>query len=163
MSAQLILPSTDEASPALDIYRQFRGLIVSGQFGTGERLPTVRQTASDLGVAPGTAAKAYRLLERDGLVVTRTAAGTRVANSAAVLPRSVVRRIRDLIAEAEAAEADSDDVIDVLRVIWQTGPTTPPSVDGEQPGPGQNPQEHMRIGAVHETAVRESRHEGNTP
>jgi DNA-binding transcriptional regulator YhcF (GntR family) len=121
MSAAPIQPVTDEASPALDIYRQFRGLIVSGQLGAGERLPTVRQTASDLGVAPGTAAKAYKLLERDGLVVTRTAAGTRVAESAAVLPRSVVRRIRDLVAEAEAAGAEADDVIDVLRVVWQAG------------------------------------------
>ncbi|TFD88547.1 GntR family transcriptional regulator [Cryobacterium lactosi] len=121
MSAGPIQPVTDEASPALDIYRQFRGLIVSGQLGAGERLPTVRQTASDLGVAPGTAAKAYKLLERDGLVVTRTAAGTRVAESAAVLPRSVVRRIRDLVAEADVAGAEADDVIDVLRVIWQAG------------------------------------------
>ena len=119
MSARPTSPLTDESSPALDIYRQFRGLIVSGQLGAGERLPTVRQTASDLGVAPGTAAKAYKLLERDGLVVTRTAAGTRVAESAAVLPRAVVRRIRDLVAEADSVGADADDVIDVLRVIWQ--------------------------------------------
>jgi DNA-binding transcriptional regulator YhcF (GntR family) len=118
MSMQPSLSPTDEASPALDIYHQFRGLIVSGQLGAGERMPTVRQTASDLGVAPGTAAKAYKLLERDGLVVTRTAAGTRVAESAAVLPRSVVRRIRDLVAEAESAGADADVVIDVLRVVW---------------------------------------------
>lgn len=112
------LSPTDEASPALDIYRQFRGVIVSGQLGAGERLPTVRQTASDLGVAPGTAAKAYKLLERDGLVVTRTAAGTRVADSAAVLPRTVVRRIRELVDEAETVGADPDVVIDVLRVVW---------------------------------------------
>lgn len=119
MTTQPILPPTDDASPALDIYRQFRGLIASGQLGAGERLPTVRQTASDLEVAPGTAAKAYKMLERDGFVVTRTAAGTRVAESAAVLPRSVVRRIRDLVADAESAGADAEDVIDVLRVVWQ--------------------------------------------
>lgn len=131
MSTQPILPPPEETSPALDIYRQFRGLIVSGQLGAGERLPTVRQTASDLKVAPGTAAKAYKLLERDGLVVTRTAAGTRVAAAAAVLPRSVVRRIRDLVAEADAAGANSDDVIDVLRVVWQARPTTPAQSEGQ--------------------------------
>lgn len=114
------LPANDEASPSLDIYRQFRGLIVSGQLGAGERLPTVRQTASDMSVAPGTAAKAYKMLERDGLVITRTAAGTRVAESAAVLPRAVVRRIRDLVVEAGSAESTADDVIDVLRVIWKS-------------------------------------------
>ncbi len=120
MTANPILSAADEASPTMDIYRQLRGLIVSGQLGANERLPTVRQTASDLGVAPGTAAKAYRMLEQDGLVVSRTAAGTRVAASAAVLPSSVLRRIRDLVAEAAAAGADPDDVVNVLRVVWRT-------------------------------------------
>lgn len=114
-----MLSATDEGSPTMDIYRQFRGLIVSGQLGANERLPTVRQTASDLGVAPGTAAKAYKMLEQDGLVVTRTAAGTRVAESAARLPLAVTRQIRELAAEAEAAGANPDDVIDVLRVVWR--------------------------------------------
>nr|WP_236571301.1 GntR family transcriptional regulator [Microbacterium hydrocarbonoxydans] len=109
--------SIDDSSPAVDIYRQFRGLIVSGQLGAGERLPTVRQTASDLGVAAGTAARAYRLLERDGLVVTRTAAGTRVSDSAGVVPRAVIRQIRELVAAAEEAGSAIDDVIDILRVV----------------------------------------------
>lgn len=104
----------------MDIYRQLRGLIVSGQLGANERLPTVRQTASDLGVAAGTVAKAYKMLEHEGLVVTRTAAGTRVAESAAVLPASVMRRIRELVAEASASGADADDVVNVLRVVWRT-------------------------------------------
>lgn len=121
MTTQPILSATDEGSPTIDIYRQLRGLIVSGQLGANERLPTVRQTASDLGVAPGTAAKAYRMLEHDGLVVTRTAAGTRVAESAAVLPMSIMRHIRELVAEAASTGADVDDVINVLRVVWRAG------------------------------------------
>lgn len=120
MKTPATLVTTDEANPAMDIYRQFRGLIVSGQLGANERLPTVRQTASDLGVATGTAAKAYRLLEQDGIVVTRTAAGTRVSESAAVLPRSVIRHIRDLVDEAVSTGCTSDDVVDVLRLVWRT-------------------------------------------
>lgn len=114
------LAPTDEANPARDIYRQLRGLIASGQLGAGERLPTVRQTASDLGVAPGTVARAYKLLEGEGLVVSRTAAGTRVAESAGVLPASVIRRVRELVEDAASVDADLDDVVDVLRTIWQT-------------------------------------------
>ncbi|WP_223622665.1 GntR family transcriptional regulator [Microbacterium sp. EST19A] len=115
------LAPADEANPALDIYRQLRGIIVSGQLGAGERLPTVRQMASDLGVAPGTAARAYKMLEGEGLVISRTAAGTRVAESAGVLPASVIRLIRDLVDEADSVAADPDDVVDVLRAIWQAG------------------------------------------
>ena len=108
----------DEGTPALDIYRQFRGLIASGQLGAGERLPTVRQSAGDLGVAPGTVAKAYKMLERDGIVDTRVGSGTRVSPTAAVLPGAVVRRIRDLIDEATATGVGSEDVVDALRTIW---------------------------------------------
>ncbi len=134
MTANALLAATDEGSPTVDIYRQFRGLIVSGQLGANERLPTVRQTASDLGVAPGTAAKAYKMLEQDGLVVTRTAAGTRVAESAARLPLAVTRQIRELIAEAEAAGASPEDVADVLRVIWRTrAGTSSESTSGNPP------------------------------
>lgn len=112
--------SADESSPALEIYRQFRGLIASGQLGVNERLPTVRQTASDFGVAPGTAAKAYKMLEQEGMVVTRTAAGTRVAEAAARLPQQVIRPIRELVIAAQVSGAHLNDVIDVLRVTWQT-------------------------------------------
>jgi len=112
--------STDEGSPTLEIYRRFRGLIVSGQLGANERLPTVRQTAGDFGVAPGTAAKAYKMLEHEGLVVTRTAAGTRVSEAAGTLPQPVIHPIRELVAAAESSGAHLNDVIDVLRVTWQT-------------------------------------------
>ncbi|WP_228484483.1 GntR family transcriptional regulator [Microbacterium cremeum] len=133
MNAHPVLSAADDGSPTMDIYRQFRGLIVSGQLGANERLPTVRQTASDLGVAPGTAAKAYKMLERDGLVVTRTAAGTRVAESASRLPLAVTRQIRDLVTEAEAAGVSPADVIDVLRVVWRSvaGTATESTTGGE--------------------------------
>lgn len=119
MTPDARLSAADESSPAQDIHRQLRGLIVSGRLGAGERLPTVRQTASDLGVAPGTVARAYKMLEAEGLVVSRTAAGTRVAASAGVLPAPVIRRIRDLVDTAVAAESTIDDVVDVLRATWQ--------------------------------------------
>lgn len=135
MTPRSPLAGADDALPARDIYRQLRGLIVSGQLGAGERLPSVRQTASDLGVAPGTAARAYKMLEADGLVVSRTAAGTRVADSAAVLPAAVIRRIRELVDSAEDAGIDAADVTDALRTIWRSR-----HVDFERPAalPGES-------------------------
>lgn len=120
MTTHSAVTAQDENSSAIDIYRQLRGLIVSGQLGANERLPTVRQTAADLNVAQGTAAKAYKMLEQDGLVVSRTAAGTRVADSAAVLPRSLIKKIRELVDEAAASNTDPHDVLNVLRLILQT-------------------------------------------
>lgn len=122
MSTPTSLRSSEEGVAASDIYQQLRGLILSGQLGAGERLPTVRQTATDLGVATGTVAKAYKLLEVEGLVVSRTAAGTRVAESAGVLPETVIRRIRALVDDAATAGARPEDVVSVLRLMWPVDP-----------------------------------------
>ena len=118
MNAQPVQPLPEEGNPSMEIYQQFRGLIVSGRLGSGERLPSVRQVAKDLDVALGTAAKAYKLLERDGLVVSRTSAGTRVATDAALLPGPVVARIRDLVSLAREAGARQEDVVSALRNAW---------------------------------------------
>ncbi len=54
----------------------------------GVRLPTVRALANDLGIAPGTIARAYQELESAGLVVSRRRVGTLVTAP----PRSLVTK-----------------------------------------------------------------------
>jgi GntR family transcriptional regulator len=61
------------------IVDQIREAVAAGGLRPGERLPTVRQLAADLDIAPGTAARAYQELEQLGVVVTERARGTRVA------------------------------------------------------------------------------------
>lgn len=100
-----------------DITQLFRGAIHSGTLGDGERLPTVRQTARDFGVAQATAAKAYRALETEGLVVTRTAAGTRVAPGASRAPKAVIEQARTLLDASEKAQLPLEDVIAILRAL----------------------------------------------
>ena len=78
----------------------------------------MRQVAKDLDVALGTAAKAYKMLERDGLVTSRTGAGTRVTSTAALLPGVVVAQIRELVALSKREDARQDDVIAALRNAW---------------------------------------------
>jgi GntR family transcriptional regulator len=121
VSENIVTPLPEENSPSIEIYQLFRGMIVSGQLGSGERLPSVRQVAKDLDVALGTAAKAYKLLERDGLVVSRTGAGTRVAENASVLPGTVVNQIRALVAQAKRDRVSQEDVISALRNSWKAG------------------------------------------
>jgi DNA-binding transcriptional regulator YhcF (GntR family) len=53
----------------------------------GQRLPTVRKLAADLGLAPNTVARAYRELEADGFVETRGRNGTVVRSQGEVAER----------------------------------------------------------------------------
>lgn len=59
---------------------QLSVMVAVGRLESGARLPTVRQLATQIGLAPGTVARTYRELERDGVVVTRGRAGTFVAD-----------------------------------------------------------------------------------
>jgi DNA-binding transcriptional regulator YhcF (GntR family) len=75
----------------------------AGTLSAGDRLPTVRQLASDLGLASNTVARAYRELEEAGVVETRGRNGTFVAAhgsdqamEAAVATAAYVRRLREL-------------------------------------------------------------------
>jgi len=61
------------------IVEQVQEQVAVGALVAGERLPTVRRLADSLDIAPGTVGRAYRELERLGLVTTQGARGTRVA------------------------------------------------------------------------------------
>ncbi len=67
--------------PYEQIRSQLATLIASGGLPQGTRLPTIRQLAGDLGLAPGTVARAYRELEGQQLVVSRVRHGTVVASA----------------------------------------------------------------------------------
>ena len=55
--------------------------IVSGAFPPGERLPSVRDLATEAGVNPNTMQRALTELERDGLVYSQRTAGRFVTES----------------------------------------------------------------------------------
>ena len=56
------------------IYEQVRDglrtLIVSGAIASGEKLPSVRELATQLAINPNTIQRAYRALEQEGCVVS---------------------------------------------------------------------------------------------
>jgi DNA-binding transcriptional regulator YhcF (GntR family) len=69
------------APPFLQIFEQIRALIERGELRPGEPLPTVRQLAGDLGVAPNTVARAYADLRLEGLITTEERRLSRVASA----------------------------------------------------------------------------------
>ena len=82
----------------LQIVQQVKEALRLGTIDVGDQLPTVREVVADLAINPNTVAKAYRDLEREGLVVARQGRGTFVANSLA--PASL-RHHAELGAELE--------------------------------------------------------------
>lgn len=84
-----------------------------GELPAGTRLPTVRHLAADLGVAPGTVARAYRELEAAGAIETRGRNGTVVAWS----PDAGERRVQELAAQLVEVSRESAVPADRVRAI----------------------------------------------
>ncbi len=114
----MMIALSGSAAPMDQIHDQIGGLIATGRLASNERLPSVRQLANDLGVAPGTVAKAYRALEAEGLLISRTGSGTRVSPTASTTTRPVLEAARCLADASIHAGNGLDDTIRILRATW---------------------------------------------
>lgn len=72
----ITLDPADGSAPYEQIRSQIAAHVSAGALSPGDRLPTVRRLAQDLGVATNTVARAYRELEQAGVIETRGRAGT---------------------------------------------------------------------------------------
>ncbi|RKS80507.1 GntR family transcriptional regulator [Motilibacter peucedani] len=68
-------------SPYLQIVQQVRHALRLGILREGDQLPTVKDVVAVLAINPNTVLKAYRELERDGLVSPRPGLGTFVTRT----------------------------------------------------------------------------------
>ena len=68
-------------SPYLQVVQQVRHALRLGLLRQGDQLPTVKDVVARLAINPNTVLKAYRELERDGLVAARPGIGTFVTRS----------------------------------------------------------------------------------
>ena len=106
--------------PYLQIVRQVRQALRMGILAVGDQLPSVREVVAAVAVNPNTVLKAYRDLEREGLVEARAGQGTFVRalppgpppGTHSRLGRSLARWVR----EAREAGLDEESMESLLRV-----------------------------------------------
>jgi GntR family transcriptional regulator len=90
----LTVDSQLEIPPYQQVVEQIRAAIERGELPPDSPLPTVRQLAGDLGIAPNTVARAYSELQSEGWLVGDGRRGTRVAGHMPQLNRKA--RLRSL-------------------------------------------------------------------
>ena len=73
---QLTIDADSGTAPFEQVRTQIASAVAQGQLSPGTKLPTVRQLATDLGLATNTVARAYRELEADAVVATHGRGGT---------------------------------------------------------------------------------------
>jgi GntR family transcriptional regulator len=86
----------------LQIADRIKHMVATGEFPPGQQLPAIRQLALGLHIDPNTVARAYRMLDEEGVISTQQGRGTFIAEHPRLAELSRLRqeRLRALIGEA---------------------------------------------------------------
>lgn len=93
-------------------------LIDTGSFGVGDKLPTMRELAVNLGVNYNTISKVYRDIERDGYITSVRGKGTFVAQAAPCTnggSEAGVALARDFVRQCREIGIPESDMMDLLK------------------------------------------------
>jgi GntR family transcriptional regulator len=103
----------------LQLVQQVRQALRLGLLVPGDQLPTAREVVEKLAINPNTVLKAYRELEREGLVAARPGTGTFVQRSLGdpnqVAQPKLQRELARWLESARAAGLDVEDVEALFR------------------------------------------------
>ena len=89
----------------LQIVNSVKRAVATNRLRAGDRLPSVRELAKELVINPNTIAKAYQVLEAEGVTHSRRGAGTFVAERRVVLKADERRRRFAKALETSLADA----------------------------------------------------------
>lgn len=125
----IVIDPRSPVPPFEQLRTQMTDAMVSGELAPGSRLPTVRRLAEDLGIAPGTVARAYRELESTGFIETRGRNGTFVAPRGDETERRAQRAAADFVAQMRALRVDGATTVALVTAALRSpdgggGPVT---------------------------------------
>lgn len=120
----IVIDPASAVPPFEQLRSQLVDEIAAGSLAAGARLPTVRRLADDLGLAPGTVARAYRELEAHGFVETRGRHGTFVAPRGDAARQQAQRAAAAFAEQVRALRMDADEALALVAAALRAEPLT---------------------------------------
>lgn len=120
-----IFISNTSGQPIYDqIYSQIKGLIISGQLGEGEALPSIRGLAKELRISVITTKRAYDELEREGFIYTVAGKGCFVAQkNVEMLREEILKKIEGLMQQiavlAASCNLTEKELIQMFQLLYR--------------------------------------------
>lgn len=120
------LDSRSGMAPYLQLVQQVKHALRLGFLQPGDQLPTVREVVASIAINPNTVFKAYRELERDGLVESRPGIGTFVLKTLAAPSLAHLETLRNSLRQwlytAYQAGLDSESIVALFTDTLQHVP-----------------------------------------
>lgn len=99
------------------IYRTICGEISKGVLKENDKLTSSRALAMQLGLNPNTVAKAYQMLERDGIIYTVAGKGSFIANANGKANSALTKDFEEKAREALKAGVPPQTLIDIIETL----------------------------------------------
>lgn len=99
------------------LYNNIVRLISIGVLSSGDKLPPVRQLASEHGINPNTVAKAYQLLEHDGIIYSLVGKGSFVSPDLSSVEKKKELASEQFTASLQKAVNSGLSKNDILEII----------------------------------------------
>jgi DNA-binding transcriptional regulator YhcF (GntR family) len=111
----LLVDAESTTPPYEQIRMQVIDAVRTGVLAPGDKLPTVRRLAEDLGLAANTVARSYRALEQDEVIETRGRLGSFVAATGDVTHRQLQLAAVAYADRAKSLGVDADEALAIVR------------------------------------------------
>jgi DNA-binding transcriptional regulator YhcF (GntR family) len=121
----VVLDPRSPVPPFEQVRAQIANEINEGALLPDERLPTVRQLAADLQLAPNTVARAYRELEASGVLETRGRHGSFVSGPPSEARRQAEKVTRDYTKRMRRLGLGPLEILATLRRELETADSPP--------------------------------------
>ena len=137
---QIEIELTSKVPIYVQIIKQIKHMIAAGELNPDDQLPTVRQLATDLRVNFNTIARAYRMLDEEGLISTQHGRGTFILPLPTEFNGEVLRR-QDLewltrqylndVAKLAYSPQDVNQILQKYIHLWEENGVPPAEHDNE--------------------------------
>ncbi|HIS28783.1 MAG TPA: GntR family transcriptional regulator [Candidatus Avamphibacillus intestinigallinarum] len=121
---QIIISNHSKEPIYKQIIAQIKSLILSGDLGEGEALPSIRQLAKDLQISVITTKRAYEELEKDGFIYSIVGKGSFIAEQNLEVIREkklkvIEEQLMDVITNSREMGLPLNELQDLLKILYE--------------------------------------------
>lgn len=99
---------------------QLRRMLISGAIAKDEKLPSVRDLASQMAINPNTIQRAYRDLEAEGLVYSVPGKGSFASGEGGTDPKrraELTDKLKSAVSELKLMGVGTEEIIEIIREV----------------------------------------------
>lgn len=120
----IIISNSNNEPIYIQVKEQIKNAIITNELKYGDKLPSIRSLAKDLGISVITTKSSYDELEKEGYVETIPSKGIYVSNkNIELIKEEQYRKIEKLLSSsielAKISNISKEEINEILNILWE--------------------------------------------